>query len=326
MRSALLAHALYCLTMAAGPYMALGQKQCHNKAMQVNAAIPPAYMSSVKKSVKKSRIDCIAWCCMENSGCISFFDPATQLCTQTALHPNLLRWMNNHLPHTDNVTKAYLTSDVEPPSLLCMLDNILKGKNIGSKGSQLECQLKNPSWVSNGPRNIVSNIQYAADKGSSSGTIVGVPSLNLTQAFTFAVWMKVADVSVKHPIPILEGRPNGCLDWWFWPSYGYDQMLLSLSYTTTNWVDYHSVSKLNRTRRAFWRHLAVTFERIDNFHFYMDGWPIGVLRRKLADQKVSQPDTIELFSFSFRGSIACVTIYERVLTVEEVRTLMDTCP
>lgn len=79
-----------------------------------------------------------------------------------------------------------------------------------------------------------------------------------------------------------------------------------------------------------WRHIAFIYEGGDHYSFYLNAtvWPILV--KKNFELKQLNPDIIFIGYYSgselFKGSMACISIFERALSQEELQTLMLTCP
>ena len=128
-------------------------------------------------------------------------------------------------------------------------------------------------------------------------------------------------------MPIIDGRPDRlAADWWFYPSTGMNQMMLSLAYDyDTNSMQNHYISEVTSGDVNVWRHVAVSTNGKDAATFFMNGKALTLQRSRPGAGTVAQPDGLRLLDSVFRGSMACVSVYKRQLSEVEVAEVMKMC-
>ena len=220
------------------------------------------------------------------------------------------------------------------PSGLWLFDNESKGKNFGTKGPKMDMSVDGLTWTMSGPRGTASAFQYPTKDLTDKSKIPKMPLkdngallIDFSKPYTIAVWIKTI-VTGSYRAEVLEGYPQGSLDLWFWPSYDLDQIELG---------PYHHKGQIYRTMKngngaSEWRHIAVSYESVSKVQMYLNGSSWALETSASGSRTVYQPDYFCLWqqcgraNQGLRGSMACLTIYERALSQNEVRAVMDACP
>ena len=84
----------------------------------------------------------------------------------------------------------------------------------------------------------------------------------------------------------------------------------------------------NGANKQFWRHIAVTYRGGNNYSFFLNGtfWPIS---EKYLFNKTEFADIVNIGhrgASVFKGALACIAYSESPLELDQVRTLMHSCP
>jgi len=215
----------------------------------------------------------------------------------------------------------------ESPSALWLFDDVNKGRNLGKKGSQLDMTTVGLVWNTVGPRGAASARRYSKYVGPGGPTVQlqhdGSYALTFTGPYTITFWVKTDNVAVR--MLLIEGYPNPSFEIWFWPSDQRDQILVAPAspnheYTTVR----------NATGNDEWRHIAFVYRAVGDVSFYLNGhaWQHT---STTASSIVKQPTKICLFEHclyrdQLHGSMACLSMFDRALTQEEMVFIMRSCP
>lgn len=288
--------------------------------------------------IAKSRLACIRHLCSNSLvHCAVSYNRYDHRCVRAPISGYLINWDPNKFTVIDGDPNwaSYITAvskAIDRPSLLYLLDNVSKGKNLGGKDSQLDLiETGLTAWNGeSGPRGINSHLRYLISDKNNRAEIPykkgdGSYLIDFLGNFTIAVWVKT-DTRVKGHFPMIEGRPNLRLpDFCFYPSKDHDQLFLSPNYP-------HHVYKstINGTGKEFWRHVAVVYKGFGDVEFYLNGSNIGLISGPANEATWKLPNTLKLGNaeqfLQFFGAMACVTIHEEALSKEEIKTLMEICP
>lgn len=286
----------------------------------------------------RSRMDCIRSSCVCNSRCAGSFNRKTGKCLSTTLSAVPLSWTKDRLFNDtgDNVWVSFVPRNsilsLPIPDGLWVMDGSFQGRNLGSKGSKLDMPVNNLTWSSVGPLGYSSSLKYARGFTAARPQIQNQHSgnflLDFGNTFSLAMWVKTDNV-IDYAV-LLEGWNSDEKKWawslYMWPSKNLDQICLS-----TN-VEVHST--LNETNKLNWRHIVAINEGAGHYSFYLNGtkWPTSFTKSIDYMSSKRTPDVIraghhpERKHYRFKGSIACIAIFERTLTATEVRQYMTSCP
>ena len=233
------------------------------------------------------------------------------------------------LSWSSSISREAITknSSWEQPSGLWLMDSVFRGCNLGFKGRKLDSSDFRVTWTVEGPRGGSLGLRYARLDTNTRPVITikhGNSSLlNMTQSFTVMMWVKTDDVTAR--MPILEGREGSHYStlFCFFPSRNLDQVQLAHSKAIN--THYNSQGKL------FWRHLVFRYMQPSDYKIYLNGtlWPIH--QEFIPNINSVQPEKFQIGyrhrgSFFFRGSMACVSIYEKALSSVEFQTVKNACP
>lgn len=273
-----------------------------------------------------SSIDCVCSSCSCQPTCMASYNRATKQCwratsnfshgTQFDLVISSEAWDTFFIPVSDKLLIGFWP-----------LDHVTKGRNLGYKGSQLDLSVPGLVWDTIGPRGNASAHRYPTYVGPGTPTIQlfhdGSYALNFASPYTIAFWVKTNNFVSS--MLILEGSPNGAVEAFFEPSTQRDQVSINPAYP-----DHMYTTVRNATGRDDWRHIAFSFRGIGNVSFYLNGnvWPHTSTVRKSI---ITQPTKFCLWEHcnhleKFYGSLACLAMFEKALTHEEVGSFMKLCP
>lgn len=294
---------------------------------------------SHKNIEARSRMDCIRSSCVCNSRCAASFNKKTGKCLSTTLSAVPLSWTKDRLfdGTEENVWVSFVPGNsifsLPIPDGLWVMDGSFQGQNLGSKGSKLDMSVNKLTWGSVGPLGYSSSLKYARGFTAARPQIQNRHGSNFLldfgNSFSLAMWVK-ADNFIDYAV-LLDGWNSDEKKWsvslYMWPSKNLDQITLS--------TNVEARSTLNETNKLNWRHIAAIKEGTGHYSLYLNGtkWPI--LFNKPIGYMSSRrtPDVIRVghypetdYKFYFKGSIACIAIFERALTVTEVRQYMASCP
>lgn len=270
----------------------------------------------------KNKIDCLVISCDCASSCAVSFNPVSKLCWRALLVP--LHDTSSYITDTDPWVTYYLPSDRS--SGLWMFDDVTRGKNLGSRGYQLDWTVPGLVWNTIGPRGSLAP-KYATYLGPGIPTMQppldGSNGFDFEKPYSIVFWVKT--IYTYQPMVVLDTFPDRALDLFFEPSYEQDQISLSPDYFNHTYVTFQ-----NSDGRNNWRHIAITYQKPGNVSFYLNEniWHHTAI---MVSTKVSQPERFCVFKHCIRekrmwGSLTCLAIFERVLYREEIRFLKETCP
>lgn len=289
---------------------------------------------SLKNTTSHSLLDCALSNCICNGRCIVSFHTKTGACRTITLSAAPLSWTKRFIfnNRSDTSWESFIpVESLNTPSIFpegfWMMDNSLRGLNIGSKGNRLDSTDGNLTWSRKGPLDTRTNLRYSHFiSGETPQVQIRQSSafvLDFTTAHTVAVWVKTDAVSAL--LPMLDGwnKPKNtyACHFWFYPSKNRDQLQWS--------ANHFLLTTINGTDRLEWRHVAVTYAGGSQYTFYLNAnpWPIWVTIVGTLDRV--NPDVINFGhrdDSHLRGSMACISIFEKALTQAEIRTLMVNCP
>lgn len=286
-----------------------------------------------KSAVAGSLLDCAISRCGCKRDCLGSYNSNSEACITVTLNAALLGWLGDALiiksDDSDWVSFAPVSSfaTLATPACVWLMDDSFRGLNLGSKGPRLDSSDTGLQWIGKGPRGSASSLKYAYFDGHQKAKIQVRYSdkylLDFTEPFSIALWIKTDNSLGERPL--LDGWNSDAntyaAQFWFYPSTGLDEI-----YFRANSV---LKSKKNDTGKLMWRHLAVIFAGSDDYTFYLNGsvWPIS-LKTSGGLMRVN-PDLINIGHRSdnvFKGSMACIAIFEQALTQAEVYRWMLDCP
>ena len=144
--------------------------------------------------------------------------------------------------------------------------------------------------------------------------------IDMTKPLTCSLWVKTPNPYATYPI--LEGSLKGgiMLRLSFYPQAN------ELYYTDSA---YRVASVKNATDYKQWRHVAISFLGGNQYVMYLnaDPWPSTITKRGTLHRQ--QFDTLTIGKRAtqyFKGSMACLTLFQRGLRQEQIRKWMQTCP
>ena len=155
------------------------------------------------------------------------------------------------------------------------------------------------------------------------------------EGFSWTVWVK-AKQPLGHIAPIFETR-NGATETphlWFFPSSNADQVILNLrppNHVSTL-LRNEFITRVNSTHRDQWRHIAAVYDYVNGGRVYLNGllWPIAV--EVMTTTGIGDATSLHLGYrpgaeiHTFEGAFACAMVFEKALSEEEVKQVMDACP
>ena len=290
---------------------------------------------SPKNSKAHSLLHCLFWSCNGNKDCIGSYNKNTDACKTAIFKSAQLALSENAFDNINDkdwvsFTPTFLQLSLPTPVGLSMMDSLLRGKNLGSKGKLLDMSNTGLAWSSKGPLGSKSDLKYAQLININARPHIlvlhnGRYLLDLTKPFTLSLWMK-SDPGSFHA-PIIEG--------WNTDTKKYAFHVWLVSSLSDNRFHFQISSKRIWARstvygykKAAWRHLAAIYKGPGKFSLYLNATALPITKLKTSVWK-STPNVINIGhrgSRIFKGSMACISIFERALTQEEVRTLMQICP
>lgn len=237
-------------------------------------------------------------------------------------------WINDSLPwltqHGD--WESYITgSTVLQPKALWPLDSVYRGRNLGSLGPKFNLTVENVVWTDAGPLGRIPG--NFARLGSTTKIYVaahhgGKKLLDLSKPFTITMWVKTDDRVQVMPIIESYGKSNARnFLFWFWSSRYQDQLFISeprTAYTT-----------INKSDRLNWRHLTCKHRGASKFSFYLNGneWPL------VHEENPTPIKEMEIIYIGLRlktnqrfyGNMACLMIFDKALTADEIKRVSSLC-
>lgn len=285
-------------------------------------------------------LDCIASNCGCKARCGGSFNKKTGLCMTAFMSSALVTCMKDvfFIKSSDDSWISFVpmvprANLIPKPSALWLMDNRSGGRNLGSKGPLLDIIHKGLTWNSEGPLGSMSPLKYARNFKAAESKIQlfhnGSHALNFTQPFTISLWLKTDDFSESGVILDGIGKFNNwATTLYLYPSKNRDQITLSQKVEAKTIV--------NDTNKFDWRHItAIYLGETNRYAFYLNGtvWPIFNIKT-VTEYSVPTviPDYINLgyyawtSSHTYKGSMACITFFEKALTQQEVQNLMENCP
>ena len=226
-------------------------------------------------------------------------------------------------------TTSFLTSSLTPPAGMWTMDNFYRGRNLGSEGQRLNCSDTGLVWSKEGPLGSGSDLKYAYFNGIKTPRIQnrhnGSYLLDFTKPFTITMWVKTN----RHGVcPIIQTwnsdlRKYAQTSLWFHPSKFRNQIYLS--------ANKRIFSHLNNTGRLEWRHIAATYNGIQKYSLYLNAYEWKISKTIAGINFPSDFDIIFIGyymkpAYRFKGAMACLSIFKRALTQQEIREWMQTCP
>lgn len=292
-----------------------------------------------KESTARSKLDCVISSCSGPARCIVSFHSRSGLCIASPL-PRLLplSWLKQCGLLTvtlDPLWSSYISNMPEAtwerPSGLWLMDSAFRGCNLGAKGRQLDSSDVGVGWSSVGPRGETWGLKYARLNKTSQPVIQvlhgGTYLLNFIQPFTVMLWLRNDDVDDQ--LVILDGRYDPApikfaTRFWFFNSRNQDMLLFCRDYCT--------YTTKNAMGRLWWRHVAFVFEGGQNFKVYQNGTLLPVFKFR-KDNNPSEVKQLHVGfhhqnypNYNFRGAMACISMFEKPLDVNEIRAIMNECP
>ena len=289
-----------------------------------------------KRSKTDSLIDCLSVSCNCDVRCIASYNPETGLCLSVSIAAVPLDWMKDcdFLVADTGGWVTYISvhpeTSLERPSAFWMMDDLCRGRNLGSKGSQLDSSVAGVPWSVVGPLHGVSSSRRFARLNASTRPEIQVRHdgnyvLDFTRPFTIALWVKSDDVISR--MPLVDGWNSDAakyaMHFWFFSSKSQDQVYI--------WHSLRSFSKVNNAGRLGWRHIIATSNDRTHTKFFLNGtvWPldrniVGSLQRVNPD-KILIGRRVNDNSNIFKGGVGCVVILERAISDEEAGKLMNMC-
>ena len=148
--------------------------------------------------------------------------------------------------------------------------------------------------------------------------------MNFSGAFSLTAWVKTdANISTS-AAPILEGLPGfHGQDFWLAGS-----LVNDLFFRVGE--GHYYVSHTYDEGKWYWRHFAAVYGGYSDAQIYINGTSHPV-HQNLNTTPNYQPDSYycghnDEAGPNFYGSMACVAIYEKALSVSDVVILMNSCP
>lgn len=288
---------------------------------------------SHRNSTAQSLLNCLMSTCSRLERCVASFNKKTGACMTATLSTIPQRsWKKDFLFNNDidkNWVSSFLLRDPAlAPAGMWTMDSFFRGRNLGYKGKVLDSSETGLTWSSEGPRGPLTPFKYALFTGKERPQIQVIRNsifhIDFTKPFTVALWVKTdAREAIQ---PLLQGwntvNDTTAFQFWFYNSKNLDQIFLN--------ANNRIYTELNGTNKLLWRHIAVTYDGKDQYSAYLNGtnWPISIQKGSLT--RVN-PDVIQIgFLINsnnvFKGSMACIAIFQRNLTTNEVRAFMLTCP
>lgn len=286
--------------------------------------------------------DCRKKQCGRKVNCAVAYDSKEKKCYLVMLAWELLKWdfdweRRSFLPQLNSRWKILGSSPrVEvsvKPTILWILDEIWKGVNFGTATRYLDLKTDNVTWTVKGPR--PSNVNFGRSELPARRVLHqgNQKLIDLSHQFSIAMWIKTD--SVFQDMVIIDSYPEDALHLMLFPGKQRDSLTLGTgSKKDLVEEEKYGMTMKNSTKVNEWRHVAVVFYSKTNFKFYLEGhdWPIKKNSLSGASTHFSEPAEILLWSkveglsFQYKGSYACVAIYQSAVSSTNIKALRDNCP
>ncbi len=213
---------------------------------------------------------------------------------------------------------------------LWAFDSVCRGRNLGTKGRLLDSSETNVNWTAH-PLECPNSELKIAHIGAGSELMAalrhgGTQLLNFTQPFTLGLWLKTDDVYGR--MPILDGYNDEArartLQFGFLWSFYQNQLMV---------IGYRKIfSVKNLPGRTTWRHIAVMYLGGTEYDFFLNGRRINPFDNGTLVSARQDTDRLFIGMVAYnRGSflqakLACVSMFERSMTADELEKWTATCP
>lgn len=244
---------------------------------------------------------------------------------------DLLHWINDSGPWIAQPAEwdSYIvgTSAIERPKALWPLNSVYRGRNMGSLGQQFDLTVESVVWTDAGPLgNIAGSFAHlgSTTKISVVANQGGKKLLDLSKPFTITMWIKTDNRTGTMALIDTKKKNNDYnFHFWFYSSNFQDQLYVNLPRRV--W------SRINKSDRLNWRHVACKHLGQSKFSFYLNGneWPISHQEGPTPIHEISVMSIGRRPTFTeklrFYGSMACVMIFDRALTADEIKNVRSLC-
>ena len=291
-----------------------------------------------KNTTAKSEFDCVVSTCTCAERCLVSFNPKTGVCRSALLSSALpLNWTLACFFEATNATSPWSSfmsvtsvggASWERPSALWVLDDRVRGCNVGSRGRLLNSAMMGFQWSVGGPRSSGSKFPLFSTSARAEIEVLhdGKYLLNFTQSFSIMFWMRA-----RHGSPPRRVIVHGIAA----PS---DRMSMQIGFNEySDRIVYNhrtkGVTSGLEASSSYWRHFALTYNGTD-YVTYRNGsvWRQDIIRAT-SYSAGPQPDKIYI-GFTRRGtdaqrydgSLACLAVFERSLMASEIARVMNSCP
>ena len=295
---------------------------------RIDGVIPAGL--SHQNSSAHSVLDCFLSFCGCGSRCVVSFNSRTGVCRNATLGRKLIKDVLSNSSAEDWVSfapdEALEQPPVPPAAVLWKFDNSNRGRNLGSKGSRLDCPETGLTWSQEGPRGSRSPLKYANfEKNGHLRVQVaydGISLIDRKKPVTFSLWVKSDRSGIT---PLFEGytATSRAQMFWLYPSQNLDQ----IAYDDGRKQIY---SVKNATDKLKWRNIAAVYKGGSDYAFYLNGntWAAGSILPSSFSKLELDHFNIGYYDSKnrFIGSMACFSIFEGALTQQEIRTWMQSCP
>ena len=217
------------------------------------------------------------------------------------------------------------------PVAAYVLDSMFRGLNLGTGGRRLKMEFlqfnfttrtykdKNASFDSTGPRGEADDT-FVRFSYTDLGQITNLPNetfvLDTCEPFSIIAWVKM---TIKKGY--LLARPYPVVFLIITQSKSGAQLKLTGG---KHWV------KINLPNISFstWQHIAITFNGADDYLLYVNGTAFPNLSKKHRHPDCSPYNRVYPLYVGpwFEGSVACLLLFHRNVTQQEVNNWRDTCP
>ena len=226
------------------------------------------------------------------------------------------------------------------PTILWLLDEVTRHRNLGTGGKQLDMQPPTAKYLkfnTPGPRKNV-DLLYGSNRYKSvidlrvSGS--NTPLFDFSKSFTVAMWIKTERMTGRDRqevyFTLFDTFPiYHAVRWYLAPQTHKNEMRFRRNYGYFN----YAFSSVNNTVDIDeWRHVAlVVRSNVDNPDFYLEGYTMGNYRKIVNGSHLPVCSHITMWNGAmgnspFRGAIACAAFFPYVLSGSEIRILRNNCP
>ena len=277
---------------------------------------------------------CFDLSCKNKNNCAVMHNDDNYRCYSLSLSAQVLSWApNKFVIEAANYSIAYRVQNPfrKKPKILWLLDEVTRLQNLGSGGSALDAQSIKLLFKENalGPRPGVSLLYGEGDWPSRTNLFTkgsDTPLLDFSKHFSAAMWIKT-DRIFNHWMSLLSFDH---ISTWFIASRSYKNRMTFKIWGTKAEYDTWTSDMVDVDG---WRHVAIVVRDRLDIKFYMEGRE-RTLQSKITSGSTTIKPTPRILVLwrnnngydHYWGTIACVTIFQSVLSESEIRDLKNICP